>query len=67
MVNNPPANAGDRDPIPGPGRFHMPPGNYTSGTTEPRWNLGSPNTLHALEPVLHNRRRHRQERAVPAH
>ena len=24
MVKNPPANAGDLDSIPGPGRFHMP-------------------------------------------
>ena len=27
LVNNPPVNAGDTDPIPGVGRFHMPQGN----------------------------------------
>ena len=28
VVENPPANAGDTRLIPGPGRFHMSPGNY---------------------------------------
>ena len=28
VVKNPPANAGDTDSSPGPGRFHMPRSNY---------------------------------------
>ena len=76
MVKNPPANAGDAGSIPGPGRSHMPRSNWArepqllrlcSGAREPQ--LLSPHVATAepacLEPVLRNKRNHRNER--PAH
>ena len=69
MVRNPPANAEDTGSSPGPGRSHMPWGNWArapqllslhSRAREPR--LLRP--VH-LEPVLPNKRGHRNER--PAH
>ena len=61
MDKNPPANSGDKDSIPGPGRFHMPVEqiNPWATTIEPMcFNYWSPN---ALEPVLHNKRSHCNE------
>ena len=57
VVKNPPANAGDMGSSPGPGRSHMPQSNYAR----------APQLLKTtcLEPVLHNKRSHRNEK--PAH
>ena len=56
VVKNPPANAGDTDSSPGPGR--SPCTTITEPVCHNYWAC-------ALEPVLHNRRRHRNEK--PAH
>ena len=72
VVKNPPANAGDTGSIPGPGRSHMPQSNEACApqllslqatTTEAR----VPQLLKParLEPVLRNKRSHRNEK--PAH
>ena len=76
VVKNPPANAGDTGSIPGPGRSHMPRSNKArapqllslcSRVREPQ--LLSPQATllkpACLEPVLHNKRSHRNEK--PAH
>ena len=47
---NPPANEGDTDSIPGLGRFHIPWATKTSEPEEPRPVY--------LEPVVHNKRSH---------
>ena len=69
VVKNPPANAGDTGSIPGPGRSHMPRSNWArapqllslpSRTREPQ--LLKPS---GLEPMLRNKRSHRNEK--PAH
>ena len=69
MVKNPPANAGDTDSIPGPGRSHMPQSNKArvpqllslrSRAREPQ--LLKPTRL---EPVLRNERSHLNEK--PTH
>ena len=66
VVKNPPANAGDMGSSPGPGRSHMPQSNWAhapqllslcSRTREPQ--LLKP--VH-LEPVLFNKRSHRNEK-----
>ena len=57
VVKNPPANAGDTGSSPGPGRSHMPRSNKAC---KPQ--LLKPTRL---EPVLHNKRSHRNEK--PAH
>ena len=62
VVNNPPANARDTGLITGLGRFHI-----TWGSSAPVPQLLSPHTtttesLHALEPVLWNKRSHWNER-----
>ena len=57
VVKNPPANAGDTGSSPGPGRSHMPQSNWAH----------VPQLLKParLEPVLCNKRSHRNEK--PAH
>ena len=68
VVKNRPANAGDKGSIPGPGRSHMLWSKLASApqllslhsrAREPQ--LLSP---HALGPVLHNKRSHRNEKPV---
>ena len=63
VVKNPPANAGHKGSIPGPGRSHMPWSNYArepqllsqrTTTTEPA----------GLEPMLCNERSHHNEKPV---
>ena len=63
MVEDPPASAGDMGFIPGPGRFHMPPGNSAPALTlEPMSrNYWCPR---ALEPKLLNKGSHRNEEPV---
>ena len=67
-VRNPPANAGDMGSSPGLGRSHMPWSNWArapqllslcSRAREPQ--LLKPT---CLEPVLHNKRSHRNEKPV---
>ena len=69
VVKNPPANAGDTGSSPGPGRSHMPQSNRArapqlrslrSRACEPQLRKA----VH-LEPVLGNKRSHRNEK--PAH
>ena len=69
VVKNPPANAGDTGSSPDPGRSHMPQSKYAcvpqllslrSSAREPQ--LLKPT---CLEPVLHNKRSHRNEK--PTH
>ena len=57
VAGNPPANAGDTGSSPGPGRSHMPWGNWAQ----------APQLLKPahLEPVLRNERGHHSEK--PAH
>ena len=57
VVKNPPANAGDTGSSPGPGRSHVPQSYWAR----------VPQLLKPvrLEPVLHNKRSHRNEK--PAH
>ena len=52
---NLPANAGDRGSIPDPGRFHMPQGNSAHASCN-YW------SLRTLEPMLHNKRTHHNEK-----
>ena len=56
MAKNLPANTGDTGSIPGPGRFHVSWGNSAHAPQ-----LLS---LRTLEPVLSNKRRHRNEKSV---
>ena len=69
VVENLPANAGDTGSNPGPGRSHMPRSNYACvpqllslycRAREPQLLKPMP-----LEPVLHNKRSHRNEK--PTH
>ena len=69
VVKNLPANAGDRGSSPGPGKSHMPQSNKACApqllSLRPRAHepqLLSPRTL---EPMLHNKRSHCNEK--PAH
>ena len=57
VVKNLPANAGDMSLIPGPGRFHMPQSYWA--------HVPQLLNLCALEPTLHNKKGHRNEK--PAH
>ena len=50
MDKNPPANAGDRGSIPGPGRLHMPQSDWARSRQLRK-------STH-LEPVLHDKRNH---------
>ena len=69
VVENLPANAGDTGLSPGLGRYHMPRSNWTHAPQ--LLSLSSrafmPQLLKpaCLEPVLHNKRSHRNEK--PAH
>ena len=56
VVKNPPANAGVMGLIPGTGRSHMPQSNWAP----------APQLLRpaCLEPVLHNKRSHRNEKSA---
>ena len=69
-----PANAGDKSSIPDPGRSHMPPAtrpmnqNCRACALEPRSSTTEPmccsyRSLRVLEPALHNKRRHCNERS----
>ena len=66
VVTNPPANAGDMGLIPGPGRSHMLWSNKARApqllSLRPR--AREPQLLKTadLEPVLHNKRSHRNEK-----
>ena len=70
VIKNPPANAGDTDSIPDPGRFHMPGAtkpmhpNYWVSALEP----GSPNCwrLRASGPELHKRSHHTEKPCTAA-
>ena len=53
VVKNLPAHAEDTGSIPGPGRFHM------LWATKP---MHLSYQVHALEPMLHNKRSHRNEK-----
>ena len=74
VVNNPPANAGNMGSIPDLGRFHMHTTkpmcyNYWACALEPRncdyWaHVCSYWSLQALEPVLHNKRSHHDEKST---
>ena len=66
VVKNPPANAGDTGSSPGPGRSHMPRSNQArvpqllslrSRAHEPQLPKAA-----GLEPVLRNKRSHRNEK-----
>ena len=76
VVENPPANAGDMGSSPGPGGSHMPRSNWArapqllslrSRAREPQLLSPRATTTEAvrLEPVLRNKRSHRNEK--PAH
>ena len=69
MVKNPPANAGDTGSSPGPGRSHMLQSNYAHAPQllSLRSRAREPQLLKPahLEPVLHNKRSHGNEK--PAH
>ena len=69
MVKNPPANAGDKGSSPGPGSSHTPRSNEArapqllslhSRAREPQLQMPT-----CLEPVLRNKRSHRNEK--PTH
>ena len=69
VVKNPPANAGDTGSSPGPGRSHMP---WSNEARAPQLLSLRSRTREAqllkttrLEPVLHNKRSHCNEK--PAH
>ena len=68
-VKNLPANAGNRGLSPGPGRSHMPGSNEACAPQllSLRSRASKPQLLKptCLEPMLHNKRSHRNER--PAH
>ena len=69
MVKNPPANAGDRGSISGPGRSRMSPSNeaHAPQLLSLRSRAREPQLLKParVEPVLRNKRSHRNEK--PAH
>ena len=69
MVKNLPANAGDTGSSPGPGRSHMPWSNkaHAPQLLSLRFRAREPQLLKpaCLEPVLHNKRSHRNEK--PTH
>ena len=69
MVKNPPANAADMGSSPGPGRSHMPRSNEARAPQllSLRSRAREPQLLKPmrLEPVLRNKRSHRNEK--PAH
>ena len=71
MVKNLPVNAGDTGLSPGPGRSHMPRSNEArvpqllslhSRAREPQLLIPRTATTEALEPVLHNKRSHCNEK-----
>ena len=65
VIKNLPDNAGRTGSIPDPGRSHMPWTKWAYATTEPRHH--SYWSLHALEPVLHNKRSHLNEKVAEYH
>ena len=69
VVKNPPANAGDTGLSPGPGRSHVPRGNWARAPQllSLRSRACDPQLLKpvCLEPVLCNKRSHHNEK--PAH
>ena len=69
VVKNPPANAGDTGSSPGPGRSHVPQSNSACAPQllSLRSRAHEPQLLKpaCLEPVLHNKRSHRNEK--PTH
>ena len=69
MVKNPPANAADMGSSPGPGRSHMPRSNEARAPQllSLRSRAREPQLLKPmrLEPVLRNKRSHRNEK--PTH
>ena len=68
VVKNPPANAGDTGSIPGPGRSHMPRSNWARvpQLLSLRSRACKPQLLKLarLEPMLRNKRSHRNEKPV---
>ena len=64
VVKNPPANAGDTGSSPGPGRSHMPRSNQAHGPQLLSSRTCEPQLLKPahLEPVLHNKRSHHNEK-----
>ena len=66
MVKNPPANAGDAGSSPGPGRSHLPRNNsaHAPQLLSLRSRAREPQLLKPvrLEPVLRNKRSHRNEK-----
>ena len=68
VVKNPPANAGDTGPSPGPGRSHMPRNNEARAPqllSLPSRACEPPLLKPAcLEPILHNKRSHHNEKPV---
>ena len=68
VVKNPPANAGDTGSSPGPGRSHMPRSNqaHAPQLLSLRSRAREPQLLKPthLEPVLCNKRSHRNEKPV---
>ena len=68
MVKNPPANAGDTGSSPGPGSSQMPRSNeaHAPQLLSLRSRAREPQLLKpaCLEPVLHNKRSHRDEKPV---
>ena len=68
MVKNPPANAGDTGSSPGPGSSHMPRSNEARApqllSLSSRAHAPQLQKLAFLEPLLRNRRSHRNEKPV---
>ena len=68
VVKNPPANAGDTGSSPGPGRSHMPQSNKARAPQllSLRSRAREPQLLKpaCLEPVLRNKRSHRNEKPM---
>ena len=68
VVKNPPANAGDMGSSPGPGRSHMPLSNEARAPQllSLRSRAREPQLLKPthLEPMLHNKRSHCNEKPV---
>ena len=66
VVKNPPGNAGNTGSSPGPGRSHMPWSNkaHAPQLLSPRSRAHVSQLLYpaCLEPVLHNKRSHRNEK-----
>ena len=61
VVKNPPANAGDMGSSPGPGRSHMLWSNYARAPQLLSLRATLMKPVH-LEPVLHNKRSHHNEK-----